>query len=87
MQATKTVKTMASLQEKKRRKMRRRQKLLSSQVTEKNLTASSNEPSPTIDLDPATKEPPEEKTSLVDPDAIPERYLPDKEEVNKDMLH
>ncbi|KAJ9068996.1 hypothetical protein DSO57_1023102 [Entomophthora muscae] len=49
-----------------------------SQVTEKSLTDSINDPSPTIDPDPATKDLPEEDTSLMDPDASPECYLPDK---------
>ncbi|KAJ9065606.1 hypothetical protein DSO57_1017715 [Entomophthora muscae] len=51
------------------------------------MTASSNNPSPTLDLDPAVKEPPDKEDSLVDPDASPERYLPNEEEVNKDLLH
>ncbi|KAJ9077124.1 hypothetical protein DSO57_1019705 [Entomophthora muscae] len=67
--------------------MRRRQKLLSCQVAEKNLAASINDPSLTIDPDPTAKDPPEEKTSLIDLDASPERYLPGKEEVNKDLMH
>ncbi|KAJ9063881.1 hypothetical protein DSO57_1036305 [Entomophthora muscae] len=56
-------------------------------VAEKTLTASSNSPSPKIDPDPATKEPPDKEDSLMDLDASPERYLPDKEEVNKNFLH
>ncbi|KAJ9051911.1 hypothetical protein DSO57_1039351, partial [Entomophthora muscae] len=56
-------------------------------VAEKTLTASSNNPSPTLDPDPAAKEPPDKEDSLMDPDNSPERYLPDKEEVNKDLLH
>ncbi|KAJ9084734.1 hypothetical protein DSO57_1021239 [Entomophthora muscae] len=67
--------------------MWRSKKLLSSQVTERILTASSNDPSPTIDPDPAAKKPPDEETSLMDLDASPERYLPEKEEVNNDLLH
>ncbi|KAJ9080618.1 hypothetical protein DSO57_1022997 [Entomophthora muscae] len=62
-------------------------KLLSSQVTEKTLTASSNNPSPTLDPDPAAKEPPDEEASMMYLDARPESSLPYKEEVNKDLLH
>ncbi|KAJ9069734.1 hypothetical protein DSO57_1015625 [Entomophthora muscae] len=54
---------------------------------EKPLTASSNSPSPTLDPEPTAKEPPDKEDSLMDPDASPERYLPDEEEVNKDLLH
>ncbi|KAJ9065123.1 hypothetical protein DSO57_1023006 [Entomophthora muscae] len=66
--------------------MRRIKKLLSSQFTEKTQTASSKTLSPTIDPDP-TKELPDEGASLMDPDVSPEHYLPDKEKVNKDLLH
>ncbi|KAJ9051341.1 hypothetical protein DSO57_1005343 [Entomophthora muscae] len=59
-------------------------KLLSSQVEEKTLTASSNQPSPPIDLDPNI---PDCNVSLLDQEACPKRYLPDKEEINKDLLH
>ncbi|KAJ9072962.1 hypothetical protein DSO57_1021590 [Entomophthora muscae] len=51
------------------------------------MTASSNNSSPTLDPDPAAKEPTEKEDSLMDLDASPERYLPDEEEVNKDLLH
>ncbi|KAJ9076613.1 hypothetical protein DSO57_1024483 [Entomophthora muscae] len=63
-----------SLQENRKKKMRRRQKLLSSQATEKPLTASSNIPSPKIDPDPdpTPKDLPEEDGSLMDPDPSPE---------------
>ncbi|KAJ9063593.1 hypothetical protein DSO57_1039288 [Entomophthora muscae] len=54
-----------------------------SQVTEKTLTASSNDPSPTIDPEPTTKDLPEEDTILRDPESSPEHYLPDEEEVKK----
>ncbi|KAJ9050752.1 hypothetical protein DSO57_1011440 [Entomophthora muscae] len=57
------------------------------QVAEKTLIASSNNPSPILDLDPAAKEPPDEEETLMDLDASPERYLPDKEELNKELLH
>ncbi|KAJ9069771.1 hypothetical protein DSO57_1015265 [Entomophthora muscae] len=65
----------------------RQKKLLSSQVIKKTLTASSNQPSPKIDPDPTAKSLAEESTSLIDPDTSPMRYLPDEEEVNKDLLH
>ncbi|KAJ9069162.1 hypothetical protein DSO57_1021420 [Entomophthora muscae] len=67
--------------------MKRSKKLLSSQVVEKPLTSSSNGPSPTLDPDPTAKEPPEKEDSLMDPDASPECYLPDEEEVSKDLLY
>ncbi|KAJ9071163.1 hypothetical protein DSO57_1000168 [Entomophthora muscae] len=58
-----------------------------SQAAEKALTASSNNPSPTLDPDPAAKELPDKEYSLMDLDSSPERYLPEKESVNKDLLH
>ncbi|KAJ9054708.1 hypothetical protein DSO57_1011249 [Entomophthora muscae] len=67
--------------------MRKREKLLSSQVTEKPLTAISNDSSPKIDPDLNAKELPDEETSLMDPATSPERYLPEKEELNKNLLN
>ncbi|KAJ9074737.1 hypothetical protein DSO57_1003391 [Entomophthora muscae] len=54
---------------------------------EKTLTSSSNNSSPTLDPDPTAKEPPNKEESLMDLDASSERYLPEKEGVNKDLLH
>ncbi|KAJ9048892.1 hypothetical protein DSO57_1030055 [Entomophthora muscae] len=59
-------------------------KLLSSQVEEKTLTASSSRPSLSIDPDPKI---PDCNVGLLDQEACPKRYLPDKEEINKDLLH
>ncbi|KAJ9059251.1 hypothetical protein DSO57_1004234 [Entomophthora muscae] len=58
-----------------------------SQVAEKNLTASSNNPSLTLDLDPTAKELLYREDSLMDLDASPKCYLTDKEELKKDLLH
>ncbi|KAJ9078891.1 hypothetical protein DSO57_1002127 [Entomophthora muscae] len=66
------------------KKMVRSQKLLSSQVEEKTLTASSNQSSPPIGPDPDI---PDCNTSLLDQEACPKRYFPNKEEINKDLLH
>ncbi|KAJ9087651.1 hypothetical protein DSO57_1031025 [Entomophthora muscae] len=68
-------------------KMKRSQKLLSSQVAEKTLTASSNNPSQTLDPDPTAKEPPGKEDILMELNASPESFLPDKEDVNKGLLH
>ncbi|KAJ9066145.1 hypothetical protein DSO57_1012544 [Entomophthora muscae] len=53
-------------------------------VEEKTLTASSNQPSPPIDPDPNISDC---NSCLLGQEACPERYLPDKEEINKDLLH
>ncbi|KAJ9053512.1 hypothetical protein DSO57_1023551 [Entomophthora muscae] len=53
-------------------------------VEEKTLTASSTQPSPPINSDPGI---PDCSVRLLDQEAFPERYLPDKEEINKDLLH
>ncbi|KAJ9050557.1 hypothetical protein DSO57_1013359 [Entomophthora muscae] len=55
-----------------------------SQIEEKTLTASCNQPSPPIDPDPNI---PDCNGCLLDQEACPERYLPDKEEINEDLLH
>ncbi|KAJ9055586.1 DNA damage-inducible protein 1 [Entomophthora muscae] len=60
------------------------QKKKSSQVEEKTLTASSNHPSPTINPDLNI---PDQDSCLLDQEACPDQYLPDKEEINKDLLH
>ncbi|KAJ9073533.1 hypothetical protein DSO57_1015299 [Entomophthora muscae] len=57
--------------------------MLSSQVEEKTLTASCNQPSPPIDPDPNI---PNCNNCLLDQEACLERYLPDKEEINEDLL-
>ncbi|KAJ9055018.1 hypothetical protein DSO57_1008361 [Entomophthora muscae] len=54
------------------------------EVEENSLTASSNQPSPPIDPDPNI---PDCTGCLLDQEACPERYFPDKEEINKDLLH
>ncbi|KAJ9073157.1 hypothetical protein DSO57_1019507 [Entomophthora muscae] len=54
-------------------------KLLSSQVEEKPLTASSNQPSPPIDPDPDTTDC---DSCLLDQEVCLKRYFPDKEEIN-----
>ncbi|KAJ9060080.1 hypothetical protein DSO57_1034647 [Entomophthora muscae] len=59
-------------------------KLLSSQVEKKTLTASCNQPSPPINPDPNI---PDCNDCLLDQEACPERYFPDKEEINEDLLH
>ncbi|KAJ9052372.1 hypothetical protein DSO57_1034920 [Entomophthora muscae] len=68
-------------------KMKKRQKTAKQSVVEKTLTASCNNPSPTLDPDSVAKEPPDIEDSLMDLDASPECYLPDEEEVNKDLLY
>ncbi|KAJ9054987.1 hypothetical protein DSO57_1008872 [Entomophthora muscae] len=85
--ATKKEKMTSCLQKIMKKKMNSSKKLLSSLVAEKTLTAISNNSSPTLDPDPTAKEPPDNKDSLMDPDASPERYLPDKEEVKKGLFH
>ncbi|KAJ9063371.1 hypothetical protein DSO57_1000698 [Entomophthora muscae] len=59
-------------------------KLLSSQVEEKTLTASSTLPSPPINPDPNILDC---SVGLLDQEACPKRYFPDKEEINKDLFH
>ncbi|KAJ9066160.1 hypothetical protein DSO57_1012351 [Entomophthora muscae] len=59
-------------------------KMLSIQVEEKTLTANSNHPSPTIDPDPNI---PDSNGCLLDQEACPKRYFPNKEEINEDVLH
>ncbi|KAJ9067932.1 hypothetical protein DSO57_1033941, partial [Entomophthora muscae] len=58
--------------------------MLSSQVEEKTLIASSNQPSPPIDPDPNI---PDCNNFLLNQEACPERYLPYNEEINEDLLH
>ncbi|KAJ9055751.1 hypothetical protein DSO57_1000609 [Entomophthora muscae] len=53
-------------------------------VEEKTLTASSNQSSPPIDPDPNISDC---NDCLLDQEACPKRYLPDKEEINEDLLH
>ncbi|KAJ9068132.1 hypothetical protein DSO57_1031795 [Entomophthora muscae] len=83
--ARKTAKsTIKKTRTRTEKKMVRSQKILSSQVEEKPLTASGNLPSPPINLDPNGSD---HNNFLLDQEACPERYLPDKEEINKDLLH
>ncbi|KAJ9081423.1 hypothetical protein DSO57_1014720 [Entomophthora muscae] len=55
-----------------------------SQVEEKTLTTSCNQPSPPINLDPDISDC---NNFLLDQEACLERYLPDKEEINDELLH
>ncbi|KAJ9050548.1 hypothetical protein DSO57_1013561 [Entomophthora muscae] len=68
-------------------KTRRSKKTAKQAGYRETLPASSNSPSSIIYPDPAAEELPDEEASLIDPDTSPERYLPDEEEVIKDLPH
>ncbi|KAJ9086499.1 hypothetical protein DSO57_1003432 [Entomophthora muscae] len=53
-------------------------------IEEEPLTASSSQLSPPINPDPNA---PDHNVGLLDQEACPKTYFPDKEEINKDLLH
>ncbi|KAJ9089036.1 hypothetical protein DSO57_1016976 [Entomophthora muscae] len=67
-----------------KKKIVKRKKLLSSQVKEKTLTASSNQPSSLINPDPNITDC---DGCLLDQEACLKRCLSDKEEINEDLLY
>ncbi|KAJ9050146.1 hypothetical protein DSO57_1017138 [Entomophthora muscae] len=84
MWATKKEKMTSIQKKRKEKKIVKIQKLLSIQVEEKALTASSNQSSLTID---SYRNITDCDGFLLDQEACPKRYLPDKEEINEDLLH